>query len=421
MNVLKSFSFRKLLYNKRFTMLFSVFLSFVMWMAITVNQKPSMERTFSDMTVTINMENTFASENMMSIVGDISEQRFTVVVQGPNYLVGGLSANDINLYASAAAVDSPGEYDLTVSATSETANADYDILSITPRTVKVSFDYIETQEFTIEAVAEGAVASEGLIAESPVVSGTESNTVAITGPRAVVNSISVVRAQAKVDRTLSASETFDADIVLYDEDGKTIDTKNLTLSTNVVKVTVPISKEKIVPVKVDFSNVPAGFDKESLNCTIDHSRVSIIGTPETVDKINEITLSAIDITTVTPESNKFEVSAKLPEGVRLLDAIEHFVVDIDMSGYAEDTITVSRIKYSGLTDGLTTSGTSSIKNVRICGPRSVINRLSQSKAYADVDLSDKKAGAHTVAAAISFDGYDNVWAIGSYQTSVTVK
>lgn len=421
MNFLKSFSFRKLLYNKRFTIPFSIFLSFVLWMIITINQKPVMDRSFSDMTVTINMEDTFASKNDMSIIGDISSQKFTVVVRGQNYIVSTLSPGDINLYASAAAVDSPGQYDLTVAATQATANSEYDILSITPKTVKVDFDYIESKEFTIEALAEGATASEGLIAEAAVVSGTESNTITITGPRTVINTIEKVQAKTVVDRTLAVSETFDADIVLYNDKGEKIDTSNLTLSTDKVKVTVPISKKKTVPVKVDFSNVPKDFDKSSIKTKIDHSEVTIIGTPDTVDKTKEITLSPIDVTALTAASKSFDVSPKLPEGIRLLDAIEQFVVEVDLSGYSETTITVSKVKYSGLSSGLKTDGTESIKNVKVCGPRSVINKLNASKAYAEINLTDKKVGEHTVNAAISFEGYNNIWAVGTYKTSVTIK
>ena len=416
-----SFSFRKMLYNRRFTVILAIFLSFVLWITIKVNQKPNMQRTFSDMTVTINMEDTFAAENDMSIVSDISEQRFTVVVRGPNYLVSTISTNEINLYASAAAVDSPGEYSLDVNATKATANAEYEVLSITPKTVKVSFDYIETREFTIEALAEGVTASEGLIAEAAVVSGTESNTISITGPRTVINSITSVKAKTSVNRTLLASETFDANIVLYDKKDKAIKTDNLTLSTTQVKVTVPISKKKSVPVKVDFSNTPKNFDKNSIPCEIDHKEVTIIGTPDMVDKTKQITLSAIDLSTLTTESKSFDVSPKLPEGIRLLDSIEYFVVKVDMSDYIEDTITVSKVNYSDIGKGLKANGTQIIRNVKICGPRNIVESLKASAAYAEISLSDKKAGEHTVDAVINFKGYKNVWASGTYKTTVTIK
>ncbi len=419
--ILKSFSFRKLLYSRRFVVPFSIFLSLILWIIITVQQKPIIQRSFSDMTVTINMENTYAAENEMSIIGDISQQRFTVLVMGQNHVVTALSAKEINLYASAASVDSPGEYDLTVSATQATAAGDYDIISIIPKTVKVSFDYMETREFAVEALAEGATASDGLIAESAVVSGIEGNTISITGPRTVINTIETVRAKASVNKALSQSETFDASVVLLDEDDEEINTENLQLSVSSVKITVPISKKKTVPVAVDFSNTPQNFDKTSINATIDHSEVTVIGTPETVDKINEISLSAIDVTTLSSKSQTFEVSAKLPEGVRLLDSIESFEVTVDLSNYSEKTINVSKITYIGLESGLSQTGSSEIKNVKICGPANVIRNLKESSAYAEVNLSDKKAGAHAVNAVISFEGYDNIWAVGTYETSVTIK
>ena len=421
MSFLKSFSFRKLLYNRRFTIPFSILISFVLWITITVNQKPTMERSFSNMTVAINLQDTFAAENNMSIVGDISEQKFTVVVRGPNHVLSTVSADEINLYASAAAVDSPGEYDLTVAATEATANSPFEVLSITPKKVKVNFDYIETKDFTIEALAIGATASKGLIAEAAVVSGTESNTISITGPRAKLNAIESVKAETTVNKTLSESSTFDANIVLYNTRGKSINTENLTLSTDKVKVTVPISKKKIVPVKVDFSNTPKNFDKNSIKAKIDHAKVTIIGTPEMVNKTKSITLSPIDISTLTLNSESFEVTPKLPEGVRLLDAIEYFIVEIDTTDYVEETITVSRVKYTGLSSGLKTGGTESLKNIKICGPKNVIESLKESKVYAEINLEKKKKGEHTVDATINFDDYKNVWAVGTYKTTVTIE
>lgn len=417
---IKSFSFKELLFNRKFTIPFSIFLSFILWMGITVGQKDVIERSFSDVTVTVNMENTFASENKMSIIGDISEQRFTVMVMGQNNVVASLTGNDINLFASAAVVDSPGEYNLEVSASNSTASGNYDIVSISPKTVKVSFDYVETREFTVTALAEGVTASKGLIAEAAVVSGIENNTITITGPRTVINSIDTVAAKTKVNKTLSESKTFDADIVLLDEKNKEISAENLQLSTDNVKITVPISKMKKVPVKVDFANTPKDFDKGSIKTSVDHSNITIIGTPETVDKITEVILSPIDISTLGAKTATFDVSPKLPEGVRMFDTIENFVVTVTLNNYREKTINVSTVKTTGVASGLSANA-SSIKNVKICAPANVIDKINEKNVYAMVDLTDKKAGEHVINAVISFEGINNSWAVGAYQTSVTIK
>ena len=343
-----SLSLRKLLYNKRFTIPFSLVAAFIFWLIIMINQNPDADRTFTDVPVTINLENTFAAENGMEIIGDISSQKFTVTIKGPRYVVSALQSDDIYVYASAAAINAPGEYQLEVSGGRNTVVSDYEFISISPSTVNVTLDYVDTKEFTIKARAEGASAAEGLIAETAVVSGTESDTITIKGPRTVINTIDSVVAYAQVNETLSESTTFDAEIQLFDENGEQIDASVLTLSESAVKVTVPISKSKSVPVVADFSNLPSGFSKSSISYKVNHGTVTVIGTPDAIDKITQVTLSAIDITTVSKSSYSFDVSPKLPEGVRLLDSIEDFTVTVDVSDYSERSFTVSEIKYKGL-------------------------------------------------------------------------
>lgn len=421
MNFLKDFSLKKLLFKKRFVVALSIIAAFLIWIVITIQQKPVIQRTFTDLTVNINLENTFVSENNMNIIGDISEQKFTVVVTGPTSVVSSLTTDNLGIYASAGEVDSPGTYSLKVSPTSSTLAAEYDITSISPPTIDVSFDYVDTEEFTITASAEGVTAAEGLIAENGVVGGTESDTVTVTGPRSVVSQIATVSALAKVNKTLESTETFDAQLVLLDESGQELSQDHITMSTTNVKVTVPISKKKIVPVKAVFTNAPSGFDSSSISVSYNFPNVTVIGSPDTVDKTTEVTLSPLDLSTLTMGSKSFDLSLKLPEGVRLLDTIEYITVTVNNSNYAEKTINVSSIKYTGLSTGLSTGSLSAIKNVKICGPASVVNKFTADSISAEVDLTDKKAGQHTVGVKFKLGDIKNVWVVGQYTTTVTIK
>ena len=51
----------------------------------------------------------------------------------------------------------------------------------------------------------------------------------------------------------------------------------------------------------------------------------------------------------------------------------------------------------------------------------MVNKLSTSAIYAEIDLTNKKAGEHAVAVKINFSENNNVWAEGTYETTVTVK
>ena len=50
-----------------------------------------------------------------------------------------------------------------------------------------------------------------------------------------------------------------------------------------------------------------------------------------------------------------------------------------------------------------------------------VNSLKEKEVYAVVDLANKKAGEHTVQVLLGFSDDDNIWGLGSYDTSVTVK
>ncbi len=415
---LNPFALKKLLYNKRFIIPLSIFLAFVLWLVIITQENPIRERSFTNLTLSVNLENTFASENSMNIVGDLSSQKVSVVVRGPSYVVSSLRSEDVTVYVSAASVDEPGVYTLDVMASRSSTN--YEVLSISPSTVKVEFDYFDTKEFTVKADAKGATAVEGLIAEAGIVSGIEGDVLKVTGPRSKVNKIASVVAVCDVNRVLSATESFDAEINLLDEEGKKISPQNITLNAENVKVKVPISKKKTVSVVADFTNFPEGFDKYSIKYSVDHPKVDIIGSPEVIDKISKITLSAIDVSQISLSNKEFDVTPKLPDGVRLVDNFETFKVSINTTGYIEKTVAVTNVKAINLKSGLK-STQSQIKFVKICGPRAAVNKITADMITAQVDLQDKGEGQHSLNVAFSFKTYKNVWTVGTYNTTVTIS
>ena len=133
----------------------------------------------------------------------------------------------------------------------------------------------------------------------------------------------------------------------------------------------------------------------------------------------KITLSAIDITGVSLNNKNFNVTAKLPEGVRLVDNVETFAVSINTNGYIEKTLTVTDVKSINLKSGLM-STQSVIRNVKICGPRASVNKITDKLLTAHVDLADKGEGQLSLNAVMNFENYTNVWVVGTYTTTSTI-
>ena len=427
-----------LIYNKHFTVALSIVIAFAMWLGITMTQNPIRTQTFTNVSAAISIEGTAASEMGLGIVSDVASQKFTVTVSGPNYAVSSLKEEDFILTASVVDINSAGTYTLDVIGSSNSSKTGYNFTSISPSTIDVTFDYIDAKEFTLVPKLIGVSAAEGLVAETPVVSDSQQNTITIRGPRTTMDKIAYLGTLAEVNKTLSTSQTYDSDVVLYDSNEKIIyrftseglvyDASDnlitnsfLTLSFTSVKVLQPISKMATVSCKAVFSNLPEGMSESDISYKIDQTKVTIIGTPEVVDKINSISLSTIDFRKVSASSNIFEVAPSLPDGVKLLESIDYFTVSIDSSNYAEVVFDVKSIRCTGVGENLKAKTDTRIRNVKICGPKDVVSQLKASDFYAVVDLTDKSAGDHTVEAVIKSDIYKNVWQVGTYSTSITLN
>lgn len=424
--------------KRRFAIPISLLLSFGIWLSVTINQNPVREQIFTDITANISIDNTAVSDLGLGIVSDINSRRFTVTVSGPNYVVSSLTSDDFIITADVSDINSPGTHTLNLLGNRNSSKTGYTFKSIKPATIDVLFDYIDSKELTVTPKIAGVSAEEGLVAETPVVANSEQNTVTVKGPRATVEKIASAVSYAEVNETLSETKTFDSYIILCDKsgdtlfefrnDGSVLDGKGkpvsnnyLSLSFTSLKVTQPISKKATLPVKVTFSNKPKGLDEKNISYTVDHNEVTVIGTPEIIEKMKEVTLAPIDFTSVSKSTNEFEVAPVLKDGVKLFDTIKYFKVVINTSSLAEKTLTVRNIKCTNLDSSLTVTSDRQIRNVKICGPEDDISDITAGDLYAVADLSEKAAGSYTVDVLIKSDKYKKIWQVGSYSVAVNIK
>ncbi len=416
MAVKKDF-FKKLFSNNKFVLIFSLVTAFVFWMGITIVENPERDTTFSNITISVVTDGTAAGELGLDLIS-ISSPTATVKVSGPSYVLASLEATDISVALPLADVTEAGKYDIALNAASATGGVN--IVGITPAKVTAVFDYTDTKQFDVEVEAIGAVAVSGLVADTPTVSNNADATVAITGPRSELSKIARVVAVAKVNETLSATESFSAALHLYDEDGNELDSSVYSIPTEEVKITVPILKQKVLPLKVTFANKPDYYTKNDVPYNVSATRVTVLGPATTVDELDAISLAPIDFDSITSSNNKFDVAPTLPNGVKLAENVEVVTVTVNTNGFQESTFTVNNFEFKNITNGLVSTATS-IKNVKICGPRSTLRKLKASDLYAVADLSGKTAGEYTVAVRVYSKAYDNIWQVGTYNVVVTIK
>ena len=421
MNILKNFSIRDLLHNKKFAIIFSILVSFIFWLVISIEQNPEREQTFNNLPINISLQGTVLEDMGIDVVDDSLLKTASVTVYGPNYIVSSLKDDDIKVNAVISDITAPGTYTVNLSAIRNSNKSDYSFISVSPSSITVKFDYIDTKEFTVTAKVKGVSAVDGLIAEDPIVNGLENGVIVIKGPRTEMEKINSVVAFADISKTLNVTTSFDAKLQILDANGNELDKSLFTISEEKLKVSVPVSKKKVVSLTATFDKAEQGLIS-SLKYTYDISRITVIGPPDTIDSLNTIELSPIDISKLSLSNSVFDVTPVLPDGVKILDNITTIKVSVNLSGYAQKIIDISNIKAKNKPSDISVFESSGkLKNVVICGPSNVISQITADDLTAYIDLSGKSAGEYNVSTYISSDRYSSVWAIGSYNLSVVLK
>lgn len=417
-NKLKA-SLNGLLYNKKITIPLSILLALFFWVVITITQNPTRDISISNVPVTINTQDTVISELGLGIVGEYDDE-VTVKVSGPSYIVSALKPNDIMVTASLADVKAAGDYtlELTVSRTGTTSG--YSIISVKPSKINVSFDAFDTKSFDIIAVANGAAAVEGLVAESAIITDSEQSAIIVTGPHGEMEKIAEVRAVADVNKTLKETKSFNADLKFFDINGNELDVSNLEYTNQQIKITVPISKKKALKVIPEFVNIPSYYKKKGVPTVLSESTINVIGPPEIIDKMESVSLESIDFANITNGKKSFDVPLNLPNGVKSVENLEYITVKINLGKTDKKTVIVKNITAQNLGDGLKANLESEVQ-VTLCGDQAELKKFNSKNAYIVVDATDKPKGEYTLDAKIVVKNTSKIWAIEKYQATVTIK
>lgn len=328
MKINKNFSLRTLFSNKRFTAIFSVVVAFACWLAITVNQTETRTTTFANITINIGIEDSFAGQEGLQVVSDEYVKSANVTVDGPNYIVSGLKTTDILVNADLSQVTKPGEYDIPLVAKSAGVTTGFTFVEVSPKTIKLSFDYIDTKDFEVVSVADGITAADGLTKDTPMLNYVgDSKKITIKGPRSYISVIDRVEAIVDEKEKISSSQTYDAKLVIYDESGKVLDNEHFELPVDDLKITVPIYKEKVVSIVPMFTGEPYSGAGVARVDKISVAKIRVQGAPEVIDALEFVELSPIDYTTIASGST-YEVSLNLPGGVKDLSETDKIKVTI---------------------------------------------------------------------------------------------
>ncbi len=419
----KSISFSTLMANNKIVFLLSLVIAVVCWALVSMSQTTETERTFKDVSVDINIDESLAKNSGLEMFGsqafsvDVTVKGFSYILNDPAF-----TNENIKVTASCSSVTAAGTYDLPLNASVSGVSGNVEVVRLSSNTVKVSFDERVTKTFALtEEIVEleGYSLKEGFVRENPRLSV---DSLSLSGPSKEMAKITSLKAVAELNKELNVTSNFEAEIVAESATG-TVDLSNFTFEiSDPVYITIPVSQVGTYETAVDFIGMPQAYRTDGIEYTIYPSQVDLsvqTGVGETVlDESNKLLIGTIDFNKVNNTVNRITVENK-----DIASDVKQFTVTIDMSSMSKRWLEIP-VDVSSVTvpEGVTVLSRS-VESVQIVGPASSVMDIDQTAAYAvpvfeGVELT---SGKQTIPAKIILRTLTDSWIHGTYSVEIEVE
>ncbi len=416
---MKKLDFGQIFQSRRLLMIFSLMMGVFSWMFVVIFVDNEIPWEFKGVPVDVYAEEELLSINSLRIVED-PQAEVTVVVEGGRIVVGGLEEGEIRIVADLEGISTPGDYAVKLKNVL-TANQNYVVREIKPSTVNVRVDRITTKRFEVKMDIDGPQVPDGYLNAGTTISP---RAVEVTGPEADISRIAQCIVSASfTGRPLTDNQTIRSEIKLFDEEGHEIPKDRLTMESDSANVTVQVLKQKRLPLRFEYLNMPSSFPRDDLRFEMTDSSILVAGPESVVDSYEELQIGYVDLSEVTPGFVQvFDIS--LPTGFISVENLRSVGVSFSGEDLTEAYFNVSQITPVNVPINYeVTINTTQLFGVRIIGSPEVMETLTAKDIVAEIDFSEREisTGSSSLPVSISVPGRKLAWAVGEYAAVVTIE
>lgn len=405
----------RLMENPALVRVLSVVLAFIVWLAVVINVSPSYTRTIADVPVTIDTQNGFLTEAGLGLVDKMSE-KVSIVVTGPRAVIGKLASDDFSVAPDVGPVTKSGSYSLKLAASLKTPNSQVKIRSVSPADLQMSFDTVSSKTLPVTVNVTSRSVADGYVMETATASPKE---VIISGPSAEVSRVQQVIADVDTGANLRATYNGKVALKLTDANGAELELAHVKQNVSQVAVTVPVFKTNAVPLKVGFSNVPAGFNTQNIQYSINPASLHVAGSAEEIATLSQIKLDDIDFNTLSLQ-NQITLPIRLSGTLQNLDNLGSAQVTVNLLDTAAASVSTQNLQAVNVPAGYTVKmRTTQIENIRLFGPAGQMAAPPALTAVADLSKVFNGTGQYVVPMTIQVPS--GFWTTGEYTAVIQVS
>lgn len=406
--------------TKLYSLLLSIFVAFGLWLYVVTNVSQGDDKTFYNIPVVMEGESVLNERNLM--ITSVSTKSVSMHLSGIRSNLNKINSGNITVKVDLSSIREPGEniaLSYTPSYPGDVPSNAFVVESQNPSRIYVNVDYRRTKEIPVEIKWTGTRSESCLYdTENAML---DNSTVTIVGPAAVADQIS--RAVIEVDltnRTESMSESFR--YTLCDEEGNPVNAEQITTSVEEVRVDLQIQRIKVVTLTADLI-YGGGATEQNTTVEIEPKTIRVSGSEAVLADVGDIySVGTINLAELEKVSNTLTYTVTMPEGVTNQTGVSEVTVTVTFTGLKTKDFIIDNIQPINVPQGLDAEIINANLMVKVRGPASQIDKLTEEDITAVVDFSNAEIGTATYKASITFaDGFTNVGAMKTYSVSATVQ
>lgn len=399
------------------TLILAFIIACGLWVVISVLTFDTITNKINNIDV-ITEPTAFMTQNNLQITSELDE-KVSIVIEGKRYDISDLSASDFTAEVDLSSVRGAGVYSLPLKVTSKSSR-ELSITSTNPELVTVTLDEIISKEFPVYGTADITLPPEyylGDITASPA-------SITLTGSASIIQKITRVEAQSTRHGNISESLQTVSDIIVHSTGG--VISEGLTFSDDIVTVSIPIYKQKELPLKFEITNVPQNFDLDSLKYKINPEKITIASPDDTIDNISELDIGNIDLSDIKLNNKTNILPIALPEGYKNLSGNNSALIEWEFEGYGMLDFYVPRdnIQINNKPNNFDISLITNQLKVTVIGPSERISEIKAADITATANLlgAQLHEGSQDVAVSIQIKGTQQTcWTSSEYTVTVNAQ
>ena len=311
----------------------SVLFAALLWLLVTNINNPATTRRSTNIPVTIINEDVLTSQGKIYEVLDNSDTLAWVSVTGPGQIMGNISDKDLIAVADMKKLTTDNTIPIELSTAQY--NESMDSIRASSDMVRLKVEERKSISLPLKAVTLGTL-QDGYIVGDVM---TEQNLVRVSGPESIVSIIE--KAEVSVGITgFTGDIGTNAEIKLYDAEGKEVPKDKLSLNINTVGVDVEILGTKAIPLNFTASGTPANGYRATGVVSSTSDYVLLAGKGNVLRNLSSIDIpdTQLDITGATGDVTvELDIRQFLPGNVELGDG--SFNGTVSVTAYVEQEIT----------------------------------------------------------------------------------